>query len=305
MKRGFSLAVLLVSLAVLGYGGTLEFTVRAQGPQSICNQVGPGLYRCSLVPEAETMLYLSARVDPKEEVSIRAEGLPPWAQFQTARGYGEARARCDLFPQAGAPPIKVTFRATAASGLSTSLILELVPSFATPVASVVPPTGRYQLDWGDFRGTPPKSPGDAVAQIVYELSFRYACEAFPTAGGFVAFLTELEVRLWVRRDLSWVYPWARTPGVLRHEQGHLDIAEVYRRLLLETLRGLRVGGRTPGEAISLLGERAREVFREVKERMDRTQSLYDSATAHGKDPSAQREWERKIALWLQDPSLAP
>ncbi len=144
-----------------------------------------------------------------------------------------------------------------------------------------------------------------MAQIVYELGFRYACEAAPTAGGFVAFLTELEVRLWVRRDLSWVYPRARTPEVLRHEQGHLDIAEVYRRLLLETLRGLRVEGRTPGEAVSLLGERAREIFREVKERMDRTQSLYDSATAHGKDPSAQGEWERKIALWLQHPSLAP
>lgn len=305
MRRGFSLAVLVASLAVLGYGGTLELTVRAQGPQSICNQVGPGLYRCSLVPEAETILYLSARVDPKEGVSIWAEGLPPWARFQTARGYGEARARCDLFPQAGVPPIKVTFRATTASGLSTSLILELVPAFATTAASVVSPTGRYRLDWGDFRGIPPEAPGDAVAQIVYELGFRYACEAFPTAGGFVAFLTELEARLWVRRDLSWVYPWARTPEVLRHEQGHLDIAEVYRRLLLETLRGLRVEGRTPGEAILRLGERAREIFREVKERMDRAQSLYDSATAHGKDPSAQHEWERKIASWLQDPSLAP
>ncbi len=305
MKKTFTLLALVVSLAVLGYGGTLELAVRAQGPQGVCNQVGPGLYRCSLVPEEETVLYLSARVDPKEGVSIWAEGLPPWARFKTARGYGEARARCDLFPPAGVPPIKVTFRAATASGLSAFLILELVPAFADPAASVVPPTGRYQLDWDDFRGAPPKAPGDAVAQIVYELGFRYACEAFPTAGGFVASLTEVEVRLRVRRDLSWVYPWARTPEVLRHEQGHLDIAEVYRRLLLETLRGLRVEGRTPGEAISLLGERAREIFREVKERMDRAQSLYDSATAHRKDLSAQHEWERKIALWLRDPSLAP
>lgn len=144
-----------------------------------------------------------------------------------------------------------------------------------------------------------------MARIAYELALRYSYEVVPSGGSFTAYLSGVEADLLLRRDLSWVYPWARTPEVLRHEQGHLQLAEVYRRLLVVELGYLATLAPTPREATAALKGRVKALFREIKGRMAAAQRRYDVATDHGKKSLAQREWEERIARWLEGPTSAP
>jgi hypothetical protein len=177
--------------------------------------------------------------------------------------------------------------------------------FHSPVPDEVFWEEGRRLTWDDFRGTPPSEPGGEAAEIAYEIRYRYAYEVVPAGNGFRARLVELRVELVMLRDRSWAYSWARIPEVLCHEQAHFDLAEVYRRLLADSLAGSAAKGGTPEEAISRLRELITEVFREIKARMDRAQSLYDAGTSHGRDAEAQREWEGNIARWLQELWSAP
>lgn len=185
--------------------------------------------------------------------------------------------------------------------LAAVLALAFAPArAAVPGEADLPPLG-----WEDFRGTPPEVRVGAVAQIVYEFRLRCRYRISPAGEGFVASLEAFEVELVLRRDLSWAYPWARTPEVLRHERGHLGIAEVYRRALAAALRGLSAHGPTGDGAAAALSSSVQGIFRGVQERMERTQRAYDAATAHGRDPRAQAEWLGTIAAWLADPGSAP
>ncbi len=313
MRRLVPAAVVICLGIVPLFAG--EIRLRAQfvsGPDR-CEWASPGLMRCSLPPGREAVLLLEARAEPGEWVELEASGLPPWARFSPARGLGVAEAPCVLIPPSPFPPTAIVFTARTGSGLDAALALELIPGApgATyPPSPEVAPTEipweeGHRLTWDDFRGTPPPGGDGGAAEIAYEIRYRCVYEAVPAGNGFRARTVELAVELVMHPDRSWVRPWARTPEVLRHEQGHFDLAEVYRRLLAAALPGLSALGGTPGEAIARLKALIADAFEGMKARLDRAQALYDAATSHGKDTEAQREWEERIARWLQDPRLAP
>jgi len=103
-------------------------------------------------------------------------------------------------------------------------------------------------------------------------------------------------------------------GLLQHEQGHFDIAELYRRALVSELETLRVFMYVPvdlpanglwkatqyaeGELQQLAASRARDVADYMK---FFNESYYDSQqqASHNRDTMAQARWNRNLATLLR------
>jgi len=104
---------------------------------------------------------------------------------------------------------------------------------------------------------------------------------------------------------SWVRPGAESQALLAHEQGHFDLAEAYRRLLVAKLVGLAEQGPSPEAAQAALLARATAVAEAILGRMEAAQHRYDEETRHGLDAAAQAAWLSQISSWLITPELAP
>lgn len=167
------------------------------------------------------------------------------------------------------------------------------------------------LQWEDFWGHPPEERGKKeAANIALVLEYAAAWEVFYDGimKNWGARLTQFTSRAYMDRSRSWVLPHHRTPALLQHEQGHFDLLEVFRRVLEKELRGL-VGVFVRGETKEAAEQRLKELLARVYARVWQAhacwQARYDRDTDHGRDEVRQREWERRIARWLQDPAALP
>lgn len=88
---------------------------------------------------------------------------------------------------------------------------------------------------------------------------------------------------------------------LRHEQGHLDINELYsRRLAKMSLDMLPHGeGVDPKEASADLRRKVEALTGHVSREAQKEHDQYDAETAHGKNLSKQREWSAAIQVRLE------
>src|SRR5215471_8038298 len=73
-----------------------------------------------------------------------------------------------------------------------------------------------RLTWDDFKGQPAKSV--SYPSVVSDTGFKYQL-------GCRSGLLDIEAAAFFWPSGSWVRPDGKTPGLLRHEQGHFDIAE--------------------------------------------------------------------------------
>lgn len=169
------------------------------------------------------------------------------------------------------------------------------------------------LTWDDFQGLPPAGAEKSAeaAQIVMRLGYSFKAQTwFDTkTGKWKAHLIEVTTTNAMDRTRSWVVPERKTDALLNHEQKHFDLNEVYRRLLqaaLENFLGrLETVGDTEEEAMAKLEEKLKEMFERVKRKCEEVQNQYDQETEHGRNAEKQREWDKKIAEWLFDPTKAP
>ena len=138
----------------------------------------------------------------------------------------------------------------------------------------------------------------------FHYHFRSRCEM--ANGQVTARATEWLVWSGFDRNKS-----SRKPGFkfadefLPHEQGHLDINELYSRRLAETpLASLPVG---VGTDVSAARE---DLKRKLQDFVDRTsregqkeQDRYDLETAHGKNAAKQSEWTASIQARLEQAGI--
>lgn len=212
---------------------------------------------------------------------------------------------------AGYVPAQVTelyaVRANAAQGTR----VYLVP--AEPVRLVPLPGGTiswtsgHPLTWADFRGLAPSEPGIEAARIHIVVSYRFSVAVRKEGDVWRAWIPAGASGVQCAMDptRSWVRPGAELPALLAHEQGHFDLAEVYRRLLKEALSRLTVQGEDKASAKRRLEERAKEIAQGILARLEAAQLRYDEETVHGTDPAAQSTWLSQIQRWLANPDLAP
>lgn len=97
---------------------------------------------------------------------------------------------------------------------------------------------------------------------------------------------------------SWFHPIAQT---LPHEQGHLDISELFsKRFATTPIAQLPVGqGSTAAEAEADLGRRMKALAVMTAAQSQAEQDRYDAETDHGRNAVKQREWSADIQARLQ------
>ena len=167
------------------------------------------------------------------------------------------------------------------------------------------------LERGDFLAQSPGAqpelsiPGDEVGAIV---SIRFACVAKsrlaePEPGRYEIAVEQVRYLALMSRRLSW---WNPAVGddewVLRHEQLHFDVAELFAHELTaqasdapEPIRGL---GPDPQAAIADFQARWSEHMREQQESFREIELAYDRETRHGNDHAKQTEWFARVKRGL-------
>ena len=209
---------------------------------------------------------------------------------------------------AGYLPAQVTELHTVRVKAAQRTRVYLVP--AEPVRLVplaIPWAPGHPLTWADFQGAAPSDPGIEAARIHIVVSYRFSVAVRKESDMWRAWIPAgtLGVQCAMNPTRSWVRPGAELPALLAHEQGHFDLAEVYRRLLKNTLSRLVAQGKDKVTAKRCLEEQATETAQGILARLEAAQLRYDEETIHGTDPAAQSTWLSWIQSWLANPDLAP
>ncbi|AGC77468.1 uncharacterized protein DUF922 [Nonlabens dokdonensis] len=140
---------------------------------------------------------------------------------------------------------------------------------------------RPVLSWEDFKGVPPKN---AIYRASVNSSLGYTFTSESTNG-------KLSVSVVVE---SYFYPqlsWKKNQNenneaLLKHEQLHWDISELYARKLRAAYQNY-VPQKNPKKEVDF-------IFRKFEKERQVTQKSYDRETRHGTIKDAQSQWEIKI-----------
>ena len=159
-----------------------------------------------------------------------------------------------------------------------------------------------QLSWSDFKGeveiTGPKK--DFAAKMSWWLGGNWnfketdssICEYKFTNVNAVASFRPFDA--WVKQDFKDNF------DLLKHEQGHLDIAEIHARGIESELLGKRFF--CPGGVFNIdkINEVTSQVFQEYRNSTREMDQLYDTETNRSKNKQEQADWNEKIGCMLQN-----
>lgn len=146
-------------------------------------------------------------------------------------------------------------------------------------------TPERKLRWEDFQG---RRRSGCSERVVAETSCGISVETSLAPASSVA---KIYVFNTFDKRQSWVHPGGECPAVLRHEQGHWDLCEIYTRKMQRRFDALSIRG-------GKLTEMVARVFDQVEGEYLRRQEAYEAETRHGIDKDAQAIWEQRIAREL-------
>lgn len=138
-----------------------------------------------------------------------------------------------------------------------------------------------QLTWGDYKGKPDPN-SDAAASTTTYLGIEYKMDD-------KGFGWKIECKFSITR--SWGR--TRTDHVLKHEQGHFDIAELFARKLNQKMKGYQFNQTTYKDDL-------KTIYNGITAEKEAFQDLYDNETDHSRKKEQQSEWEKKIEKMLKD-----
>ncbi|GGW73987.1 hypothetical protein GCM10008085_27710 [Winogradskyella epiphytica] len=143
-----------------------------------------------------------------------------------------------------------------------------------------------KLSWSDFKGNPDPT-SDAVALTASGITFGYSLK---TSGKrIVDYRTTVEAHFYPNK--SWYVKSRGNHHVLRHEQLHFDITELYARQFRQQLTKLVVNQN--------LKEQMRSLHDSVNKALNETQIRYDKQTNHSMNIEKQKAWELFVAKELK------
>ena len=147
-------------------------------------------------------------------------------------------------------------------------------------------TSAHPLKWDDFRAAPvATSPYAAIttAGIFYTLS--YSKSSFRT-----------KVYCYFLKSKSWCKTKDRI-GLLKHEQGHFDITELFARKLRDALSAYRYNYATVSGDL-------KAIFARINREKAAINEQYDRETDLSANPTQQARWNKKIAMALKKKGMA-
>ena len=143
-------------------------------------------------------------------------------------------------------------------------------------------TATDTLTWSDFKGKPDFSKRYlAISSTGISYSFHYSEKRFA-----------YKVNAFFNRSRSWK---KATAGykVLKHEQGHFDITEIFARKLYEALQNYKFNKRSFKKDIG-------EIYQSIVSQKEEMQKAYDGETDHSRNRKLQYEWLEKIQGLLNE-----
>jgi len=142
-----------------------------------------------------------------------------------------------------------------------------------------------RLTWDDFKARPPKSA--SYPSAVSDTGFEYQLEC---RNG----LLDIDAAAFFSPGGSWVKPGGRTPELLRHEQGHFDMAELYALRLRKAIQDAKIGCGDTAKA-NAAGEKMVGEFQRDWQDAERD---YEGSTKFGTDLKEQDTASARIAARL-------
>lgn len=138
-----------------------------------------------------------------------------------------------------------------------------------------------QLTWKDFRGTPEKTK-DYVATTNSGISLGFRSQ---TAKGVTSYI--IMINSYFYPDQSWYRKGNVSAYILKHEQTHFDISEIFARKLRKKLAVL-------DQSDPAFKNKVEQIYTENEYERVLFQSTFDVETQHSNYPDREREWEQKV-----------
>lgn len=188
----------------------------------------------------------------------------------------------------------------------------------SPQPSVLPIivwSKNRKLTWADFAGpVPATAPAERHAEShvgvhsTWKISTK--CEDVGKSGKkkCTATINEVNAQAEFDPNQSWVKEGKQTDSLLKHEQGHFDIAEHFARKKkkqMENFLGQSESAVADDEqtaedqATEKLEKKLMEVCDAIDKQEDALQDAYDTQTKHGTDADQQKKWDEKIIKLLE------
>lgn len=165
------------------------------------------------------------------------------------------------------------------------LLASALLTVAQPSEGMIYWQKNQPLKWSDFKGRPVKSsPFHAQTQGALNYTFDNM--------GPGAYVFKLNVKY--DKQKSWSKPKEQTDDLLRHEQGHFDIYEIYGRLIMQRIKETKALSGTK------FSDKISKIFTKSFAELQKFQREYDRETDHSKDKEKQEEWNRKLEKMLID-----
>lgn len=164
------------------------------------------------------------------------------------------------------------------------IALLLIPLVATGQKMISWESGK-QLKWKDFKGrTVSTEHADAYSKVIFGFELNGSIDD----GAIVKTQAHFDTKG------SWVRPTATTKALLKHEQLHFDICEIYRRKFIEEIQGIKKF------SFDHVIDSLNEIFDRLFNEMESFQDKYDHETDHSRVVDKQLVWEQKVEQMVKD-----
>ncbi len=125
-----------------------------------------------------------------------------------------------------------------------------------------------KLSWSDFKGNPQR--GSAHLDAVTDTGFR---TQLICRGGIL----DIDILAEFYPNSSWVKPNRKLTSLLKHEQGHFDITELYVRKMRNAIRNAQIGCEDDAKA-EIAGK---GILRPLDQEWEKAEKRYDAETKDG------------------------
>ena len=138
-----------------------------------------------------------------------------------------------------------------------------------------------KLTWDDYKAAPDTSGEFAASTTTYlEIEYTFMTDGF---------------RFKIKSSFSQTNSWGlnKTNYILRHEQGHFDIAEIFARKLYQQMKQYKYNNKTGKED-------TQKLYNTIVDEKAKMQDDYDVETNHSINKEKQKEWLKKIEKMLEE-----
>jgi hypothetical protein len=164
----------------------------------------------------------------------------------------------------------------------TSVFLWLFASaFITGTDDLIPWKSDRKLTWADFKSKKQEFGTGMDAYTAYTITLT------PENNGKTDSIT-VHVECSFEKNKSGVKKGKQSDDLLKHEQGHFDLAEVYARLLRKKLSATKTSLQNAQNTLNNL-------YKSAFAELEAEQAKYDRETDHSRVADKQELWNKKIA----------